>query len=338
MPRRHSFLRPAQLAKHQAQLIMGGSELRCPANDQVELLELERLPSRFIVLGGGYIGLEFAQAMRRFAAEVTVIQRRSQLAAREDPDIGAALFDLFKDEGIDVMLGAEVRRVNGVSGDAVQVVVEQVAEIEGTDLLIATGRTPNTGSIGLDQLGVEVDEHGYIKVNDRLETTAENVWAMGDCAGSPQFTHVAYGDFRVVRDNLNGGSRSTRDRLVPSCVFTDPEFVRVGLNEREAERLGIKYRLARMSMSAILRTRTVSEPRGLKLLIGGQPTRSWDFRLWNRGLTESRRAKLLAGVQTAMLGGMPSPVLGDGNFTHQTIAEGLVFLLANVSPPSAPEV
>jgi pyruvate/2-oxoglutarate dehydrogenase complex dihydrolipoamide dehydrogenase (E3) component len=191
---------------------------------------------------------------------------------------------------------------------------------------VATGRTPNTQSIGVETLGVELDSRGYIKVNDRLETTAQNVWALGDCAGSPQFTHAAYDDFRIVRDNLNGGNRSTRNRLVPSCLFTDPELARVGLNESDAKRLGIEYRLAKMPMAAVLRTRTISEPRGfIKVLIGAHS----DAML---GLTAfgAEASELLAAVQTAMLGGLPYTLLRDGIFTHPTLSEGLVFLLANV--------
>jgi pyruvate/2-oxoglutarate dehydrogenase complex dihydrolipoamide dehydrogenase (E3) component len=173
---------------------------------------------------------------------------------------------------------------------------------------------------------VEVDSRGYIKVNDRLETTAQNVWALGDCAGSPQFTHAAYDDFRIVRDNLNGGKRSTRNRLVPSCMFTDPELARVGLNESDAKRRGIEYRLAKLPMAAVLRTRTISEPRGfIKMLIDAHSDLILGFTAFGAEASE-----LLAAVQTAMLGGLPYTVLRDGIFTHPTVAEGLIFLLANV--------
>jgi pyruvate/2-oxoglutarate dehydrogenase complex dihydrolipoamide dehydrogenase (E3) component len=222
-----------------------------------------------------------------------------------------------------------VQEVGGRSGQEIRVRVEGpqgTQEINGSDLLVALGRTPNTQSIGLEKAGVELDAHGYIKVNDRLETTAEKVWAMGDCAGSPQFTHAAYDDFRVVRDNLLGGHRSTRHRLIPSCLFTDPELVRIGLNERDAQRLPIAYRLATMPMAGILRTRTVSEGRGfLKLLIGDQTDEILGFTAFGVEASE-----LLAAVQTAMLGNLPYTVLRDGIFAHPTISEGLVFLLANV--------
>ena len=295
----------------------------------IEALELDRLPGHLLVLGGGYVGLELAQAIRRFGSRVTVIEAGSQLAGREDTDVGAALLELFRDEGIEVLLETGIREVAGLSGQQIRVSVEDPSgkrNIEATDLLVATGRTPNTQSIGLDKAGVELDSRGYVKVNDRLETTAENVWAMGDCAGSPQFTHAAYNDFRIVRDNLNGADRTTRNRLVPFCMFTDPELVRIGLNESEANRLKVEYRLVTMPMAAVLKTRTVSEPRGfLKMLIGAQSDLILGFTAFGVDASE-----LLAAVQTAMLGGLPYTVLRDGIFTHPTIAEGLTFLLTNV--------
>ncbi len=221
----------------------------------VEALDLDRLPEHIIVLGGGYVGLELAQALRRFGSTVTLIERSRQIAAAEDQDVAQALLENFTSEGIDVLLETRVHEVDGLSGQKVRVATEDghgLQKIEGTDLLIATGRTPNTQGIGLEAAGDELDARGYIKVNDRLETSAAGVWAMGDCAGSPQFTHVAFDDFRVVRDNLNGGSRTTRDRLIPFCMFTDPELARVGLNESEAKRRGIAYRLAKMPMAAVM--------------------------------------------------------------------------------------
>src|SRR6195256_523812 len=290
----------------------------------IEALDLDRLPRHLIVIGGGYIGLELAQAVRRLGSDVTVIERGAQLAEREDPDVGAALLDLFHDEGIEVLLGTHVSQVEGLSGKEVRVYAKDGPGeriIEGTDLLVATGRTPNTNGIGLEQAGVEVNEHGYIRVNERLETTAANVWAMGDCAGSPQFTHAAYNDFRVVHDNLNGGNRSTKDRLVPFCMFTDPELARVGRNESEARRDGVAYRLARMPMAAVLRTRTVSEPRGfLKMLIGARSDEILGFTAFGVEASE-----LMAAVQTAMVGRMPFTMLRDAIFTHPTVSEGLSF-------------
>jgi pyruvate/2-oxoglutarate dehydrogenase complex dihydrolipoamide dehydrogenase (E3) component len=295
----------------------------------VEALDLERVPERLIVIGGGYVGLELAQAMRRFGSKVTVIERGPQLAGREDPDVGAALLELFRDQGIDVLLQSDVRQVSGRSGEAVRVRAagaDGERTIEGTDLLVAAGRTPNTQDIGAELAGVELDARGYVRVNERLETTAPDVWSVGDCAGSPQFTHVAFDDFRIVRDNLNGGSRTSRDRLVPFCMFTDPPLGRVGLNETEANVRRIAYRTARLPMAAVLRTRTTSEPRGfMKMLIAEGSDRILGFTAFGAEASE-----LLATVQTAMLGQLPFTALRDALFTHPTAAEGLTVLLADV--------
>ena len=296
----------------------------------VEALELEQVPEHLIVLGGGYVGLELAQAMRRFGSEVTVIERGPQLAGREDPDVGAALLEVFQDEGIDVRLKTEVRHVDGRSGQQIRVRSASAngdQTIEASDLLVAAGRTPNTRGIGAELAGIDLDSHGYVKVNERLETTAPDVWAMGDCAGSPQFTHVAFDDFRIVRDNLNGGSRTTRNRLIPFCMFTDPELARVGLNEWEARARHIAYRVARMPMAAVLRTRTISEPRGfMKMLIDEGSDRILGFTVFGAEASE-----LMAVVQTAMLGDFSYTTLRDALFTHPTAAEGLTLLLANVT-------
>jgi pyruvate/2-oxoglutarate dehydrogenase complex dihydrolipoamide dehydrogenase (E3) component len=294
----------------------------------VEALDLERLPEHLIVLGGGYVGLELAQALRRFGSKVTVVERGPQIAAAEDSDVAQAILENFSGEGIEVLLDTRVREVQGLSGQQVRVVIENSHRrqaIEGTDLLVATGRTPNTQGIGLEAAGIELDARGYIKVNERLETTAPGVWAMGDCAGSPQFTHVAFDDFRVVRDHLNGGSRTTRDRLIPFCMFTDPELARVGLNETEAKRRGIEYRLAKMPVAAVLRAVTLGETRGLiKMLIDAESDRILGFTAFGVEASE-----MMAAVQTAMLGQLPYTVLRDAIFTHPTMAEGLVFLLAS---------
>src|SRR5580692_5000768 len=264
----------------------------------VELLDLDRLPEHLIVIGGGYIGLELAQAMRRFGAQVTVIESGSQPLGSEDADVAAGIVDLF---------GAE-----------------------GTALLVAVGRTPNTGGIGLEQAGVQLTETGYIAVDEHLATTATDVWAMGDCAGSPQFTHVAFDDFQVVHDNLTGGSRTTSGRLIPFCMFTDPELARVGLNETEARRLGLGYRLLSMPMAAVLRTRTISEPRGfMKMLIAADSDEILGFTVFGAEATE-----LLAAVQTAMVGRLPYTALRSAIYTHPAMAEGLTFLLRNTPVPA----
>ena len=297
----------------------------------VELLNLDRLPAHLIALGGGYVALELSQAFRRLGAQVTVIEAGPQLASREDADIGAALKDLLTGEGTEVLLGAEVSQVEGRSGNRVRVQVNDghgKRTIEGTDLLVATGRKANTDGLGLELTGVQLDDHGFIKVNERLETTSDNIWAMADCAGSPQFTHVAFDDFRIVHENLNGGNRTTKNRLIPFCMFTDPELARVGLNEIEARRDGIEYRLVKMPMAEVLRTRTVSEPRGLmKMLIAKDSDEILGFAALGFEASEQ-----MAAVQTAMIGRMPYTMLRDAIFTHPTMSEGLNEILAAVPP------
>jgi pyruvate/2-oxoglutarate dehydrogenase complex dihydrolipoamide dehydrogenase (E3) component len=304
----------------------------CNPLTHVEALDLDHVPEHLIVLGGGYVGLEFAQPMRRFGARVSLLERGPQLAAREDPDVAEVLTQQFADDGIEVVLGAQTLEVTGRSGVEVRVRVRTAAGeqiIEGSDLLVAAGRVPNTGGVGLDAAGVELDERGYIKVNERLETTAPNVWAVGDCAGSPQFTHVGFDDFRIVRDNLAGGARTTRDRLVPYCMFTDPELGRVGLNESAAQHAGVAYRIAKIPMTAVLRTRTLSEPRGfLKALIATDSDRILGFTALG-----AEAGELIAAVQTAMLTDAPYTTLRDAILTHPTIAEGLTVLFASEPTP-----
>ena len=298
----------------------------------IEILDLDRLPEHLVVMGGGYVGLELAQALRRFGSRVTVIEQREQLVGSEDADVGAAVLELFRDEGIAVHLRTRVQSVEGKSGAAVRVLTESPDgedAIEGTDLLVAVGRTPNTEGIGLERAGVDRTGRGYIKVDEHLATTAANVWAMGECAGSPQFTHAAFDDFRVVYDNLTGGSRTTTDRLVPYCIFTDPELARVGRNESEARRSGIGYRLLTLPMAAVLRTRTLSEPRGfMKMLLAADSDEILGFTAFGAEASE-----LMAAVQTAMIGGVPYTTMRNGIFAHPTVAEGLTFLLRNTPIP-----
>ncbi len=297
----------------------------------IEALELDYVPQHLIVLGGGYVGLELAQAFRRFGSRVTIIEYGPQIAGREDPDAANEMRRIFVDEGIDILVGAEVRRVQGRSGGDVSLLLRTSSgeqTIEGSDILVAAGRTPNTAGIGLDVAGVELDNRGYIKVNERLETGAPDVWAIGECAGSPQFTHVSFDDFRVIRDNLAGGNRTTRDRLIPYCMFTDPPLARVGLSEGDAQRQGIEARVAKLPMGAVLRTHTIGETQGfMKALVGAR-----DDRILGFTMIGPEAGEVMASVQMAMLAGLPYTDLRNAILAHPTMAEGLGSLFSNVPP------
>jgi pyruvate/2-oxoglutarate dehydrogenase complex dihydrolipoamide dehydrogenase (E3) component len=299
----------------------------------IEALELNQVPGHLIVIGGGYIGLELAQGMRRFGSKVSIIDRNGQLLHKEDDDVTASLHRLFEDEGIETILNTRIEQVDGKSGQSITVVVEQNGiqkQLTGTHLLVATGRRPNTEDIGLESAGVEVTDRGYIKVNERLETTAPGVWAIGEVAGSPQFTHVSVDDFRVVHDNINGSNHITTGRRIPYTLFTDPELARIGLTEKEAKARGIAYRLFKIQMERVLRARTISETRGfLKALVDVKSDLILGFTAFAADAGE-----IMASVQTAMMAELPYTSLRDAIWAHPTLVEGLIPLFS--STPSLP--
>jgi pyruvate/2-oxoglutarate dehydrogenase complex dihydrolipoamide dehydrogenase (E3) component len=296
----------------------------------VELLDLDILPEHLLILGGGYIALEFAQSMRRLGSRVTVIERGDRLLPREDPDIAQAILDLLHDEDITVLTSADITHISGRSGEAVTLhgpVNRVEATIEGTHLLVAIGKKPNTSEIGLDRAGVALTHAGYVQVNDRLETSAARVWAMGDCAGSPAFTHMSHDDFRIVRDNMAGGDRHTRGRHVPNCLFLDPELASVGLNETEAKRQGIDYRLAELAYADIWRTHATGHTRGkMKALVGA------DDRILGFTAFGARAGELLPPIQIAMSAGLPYQALTGLIAAHPTYSEGLSELFLTIKP------
>ena len=296
----------------------------------IEALELDEIPEHLLVVGGGYVGVELSQAMRRFGSKVTIIDRNGRLMSREDPDVCEALRSLFADEDIDILLNARMKRVTGKSGDSVSVVVEQNGVekvLKGSHILVATGRKPNTEELGLELTGVELTDRGYIKVNEGLQTTAPGVWAIGEVAGSPQFTHISVDDFRVVHANITGGNRVTTGRQVPYCLFTDPELARIGLSEMEAEAQGIAYRLFKVSMETNLRARTLAETRGfVKALVAADSDRVLGFTAFGVGAGE-----ILAAVQIAMIAGLPYTALRDAVLTHPTLVEGLIALFSSAA-------
>jgi pyruvate/2-oxoglutarate dehydrogenase complex dihydrolipoamide dehydrogenase (E3) component len=297
----------------------------------IEALELDYLPQHLIVIGGGYSGLEFAQAYRRFGSKVTVIESGPQLMAREDIDVSREVRRVLSDEAIEVLVEAEVLQVVGRSGDKVTLTVRTPSgeqRIDGSDILVAAGRIPNTTGIGLEEASVELDGRGYIRVNGQLETSAPDVWALGECAGSPQFTHISEDDFRIIRENLAGGNRSTRDRLVPYCMFTDPPLARVGLSEGEAERQGVIVRVARLPMNSVLGAQATDQREGfMKALVSDR-----DDRILGFTMIGATAGEVMAVVHTAMLAGLSYSRLADADFAHPTMAEGLSSLFSSVPP------
>lgn len=294
----------------------------------VEALTLEVLPSRLLVIGGGYIGMEMAQAFRRLGSEVVVIETGPRLALREDADVSTAIGDLFRDDGIELSFDARIARVTGQSGTDVTVHFESGASVSGSHVLVATGRVPMTAGIGLDLAGVALTERGFIRVDETLGTTAPGIWALGEVAGSPMFTHVSLDDYRVAKSGIVGGMRTTAGRMVPYTVFIDPEFARVGLSETEARKAGVAYRLAKMPMDVVPRARTLGERTGfMKALVAVE-----DDRILGFAMLGAQAGEVMAVVQMAMLGGLPYTVLRDGILAHPTMAEGLGMLFLQVHP------
>ena len=294
----------------------------------IEALELDVLPAHLIVIGGGYAGLELAQAYRRFGSEVTIVEVGTQLMGREDADASHEIRRILTNEGIQIHVPAELIKVSGQSGNGVSVALRTGSgeqTIEGSHILVAAGRVPNTAGIGLEEAGVELDERGFVKVNERLETSAPGVWALGESAGSPMFTHISEDDFRIVRDNLAGGQRSTRDRLIPYCMFTDPPLAHVGLSERDAERQDVKARIVKLPMKAVLRAQATGQTEGfMKALVG-----ETDDRILGFTMIGAEAGEVMAVVQTAMMADLPYTKLRDADFAHPTFSEGLNFLFSN---------
>jgi pyruvate/2-oxoglutarate dehydrogenase complex dihydrolipoamide dehydrogenase (E3) component len=316
------------LGTHAAIPSVPGLEAADPLT-HIEALELDYLPRHLIVIGGGYSGLELAQAYRRFGSDVTIIEAGPQLMGREDYDVSQEMRRILEDEGIQVFVATELLRARGKSGEGVSLDVRTESgqqNIEGSDILVAAGRVPNTAGVGLAEAGVELDGRGYIRVNERLETSAPDVWALGECAGSPQFTHISEDDFRIVRDNLAGGRRSTRDRLVPYCMFTDPPLAHVGLSEGEAERQGVITRVARQPTSVVLRAQATGEKTGfMKALVADS-----DDRILGFTMIGAEAGEVMAVVEMAMLAGLPYTRLRDAVLAHPTMAEGLGFLFSSI--------
>ncbi len=293
-----------------------------PALDSTTVMELVDLPEHLIVLGGGYVGLEFAQMFRRFGSRVTLVQSGGQLLSREDADVAAAVGDILREDGIEVLLNTRAVRAAAAPG-TVDLTVRTAAggrTLAGTHLLLATGRIPNTETLNLAAAGVKLDERGYVPVNERLETNVPGVYALGDVNGGPAFTHVAHHDNQIVRVNLlENGARSTRDRLVPYTVFIDPELGRVGLTEQQARERGLAIKVAKMPMAHAARAVEVDETRGfMKAVIDARTDQ-----ILGCAILGIEAGEVMAMLQIAMMGGLPYQRLRDDMFAHPTLAESL---------------
>jgi pyruvate/2-oxoglutarate dehydrogenase complex dihydrolipoamide dehydrogenase (E3) component len=293
-----------------------------PHLDNESIMELDHVPEHLLILGGGYIGLEFSQMFRRFGGKVTVIQAGPQLLVEEDQDVAAEVLKILRQDGIEVLLNAHTKRV-AWSNDLVSLEVAaggQVLTIAGSDLLVATGRVPNTEALKPAAGGIEIDARGYIRANDRLETTAPGVYAIGDVKGGPQFTHIAYDDYRILKANLlDGGDRTVRDRMVPYTVFMDPQLGRVGMTESEAKKSGRKIRVARMPMTSVARALEVDETRGLMKAVVDAETEE----ILGATVLGIEGGEVMAVFQMAMMGRLKYSVLREAVFAHPTLAESL---------------
>ena len=301
-----------------------------PALDSTSIMELDAVPEHLLVLGGGYVGLEFGQMFRRFGARVTVVQRGPALLAREDPDVAEAVAAIMREDGIDVLLDADATRVEGGEAGAVRLEVRDAAgprTLEGSHLLVAAGRRPNTDGLGLEAAGVELDARGFARVDERLRTNVPGIYAIGDVNGGPAFTHISYDDFRIVRANLlEGGDVTTAGRLVPYTVFIDPQLGRVGLGESQAAAAGRDVRVAKMPMSHVARALEVDEPRGFMKAVVDPETDE----ILGCAVLGIEGGELMAALQVAMMGGLPYTALRDGVFAHPTLAESLNNLFATL--------
>jgi pyruvate/2-oxoglutarate dehydrogenase complex dihydrolipoamide dehydrogenase (E3) component len=301
-----------------------------PTLNSTTIMELDEVPEHLLVLGGGYVGLEFAQMFRRFGSEVTVVQRDKQLLTREDADVAEAVAEILRQDGVEVLLETQAQRAEQTEDGKIRLTIstpEGESALEGSHLLAAAGRPPNTDRLNLEAAGVETDKRGFIRVNERLETNVPGIWALGDVKGGPAFTHISYDDFRIVRINLlEGGNATITDRMVPYTVFIDPQLGRVGLSEEEAREQGRNVRVARMPMSHVARALEVDEPRGMMKAVVDADT----DQILGCAVLGIEGGEVMAMIQIAMMGEVPYTVLRDAIFAHPTLAESLNNLFATI--------
>jgi pyruvate/2-oxoglutarate dehydrogenase complex dihydrolipoamide dehydrogenase (E3) component len=293
-----------------------------PALDNVSIMELDAVPDHLLVLGGGYIGLEFGQLFRRFGSRVTIIQSAWQLLAREDPDVAAEVAAILRQDGIEILLSARGTRVSK-SGATIQLEVDHMGNmttLSGSHLLIATGRMPNTDTLNLEAAGIETGDHGFIKVNDKLETTVSGVYALGDIKGGPAFTHISYDDFRIIRANLlEKKNVSIKGRMVPNTLFIDPQLGCVGMTETEARAEKKNIRVAKLPMTSVARALEMDETRGfMKVIVDGDTGE-----ILGAAILGIEGGEIMSAIQIAMMGKLPYTALRDGIFAHPTLMEAL---------------
>jgi pyruvate/2-oxoglutarate dehydrogenase complex dihydrolipoamide dehydrogenase (E3) component len=295
---------------------------RVPFLDNVSIMELDALPEHLLVLGGGYVGLEFGQMFRRFGSLVTIVQSRGQLLSGEDPDIGQEVAKILQQEGVEVLLKAKAQRLSQSEGRLKMEIIigDKQRTIEGSHLIVATGRVPNSDRLNLEAAGIQTDARGFIKVNNRLETNVAGVYALGDIKGGPAFTHISYDDFRIIRANLLEKKNVTTDnRLVPYTLFIDPQLGRIGLSENQAREAGRKFRVAKLAMSSVARAIEMDETRGfIKAIVD-----AGSDQILGAAILGVEGGEVMAVLEVAMMGKLPYTLLRDGIFAHPTLAESL---------------
>jgi pyruvate/2-oxoglutarate dehydrogenase complex dihydrolipoamide dehydrogenase (E3) component len=286
-------------------------------------MDLKELPKHLLVIGGNYLGLEFAQMFKRFGCQVSILEKNDQLLSREDEDIAKEVEKILKEEGLNIYLNAEIKEIkkNEEESEILFSIENEIKSLKGSHILMAAGRKPNTSSLQLDRAGVETDEKGYIKVNEKLETNVAGVYAMGDINGGPAFTHISYDDFRIIKANLfsKEKSRNTKERMVPYTMFTNPELGRVGISEKQAREKGIKIKIAKMPMNKAARAIEKGETKGLMKVIIEEDS----DKILGASILGTEGGEILAVLQIAMMGNLPYTELRDGVFSHPTLAESL---------------
>lgn len=293
-----------------------------PFLDHTTIEELAEVPEHLLILGGSYIALEFGQMFRRFGSRVTIIEKATHLLGREDNDIAEEIAKILREDGIEIFVGSETQHVEKAEGGLALTVKTPagVMTLQGSHLLMATGRTPNTDRLGLDKAGVATDEHGYVKTDKTLATNVPGIWAIGDVKGGPQFTHISYDDYRILESNLlKDGHRTTEDRPVPYVVFIDPQLGRVGLTEQEARQKGIEINIAKLPMSEVARAIETDETRGFMKAVVDAKT----DQILGVAILGVEGGEIMAVLETAILGKLPYTTIRDGVFAHPTLAESL---------------